>query len=165
MLQNVDRIIKAAMMDDNSTTTSKLIVALQHYASAMDLLLLHRDLDDDEEELFQDYIDDFFEIWFDVFGIDGMSNYIHLLSSGHVFYFLKKYNCLYVYSQQGWEVLNKTIQAYIHQNSQRGGKGSGPKKGEKSYIFPLVRYIIRDLLWKTGDGDGFFIELEKLNSI
>ncbi len=51
MLQNVDRIIKAALMDDDGTTTSKLIVAVQHYASATDLLLLHRDLDEDEKAL------------------------------------------------------------------------------------------------------------------
>ena len=47
----------------------------------------------------------------------------------------------------------------------KGGKGSGQKKGEKSYIFPLVRYILRDLLWKTGDGDRFFNDLEQGNLI
>jgi hypothetical protein len=161
LLQKVDRIIERAVLDDSVRST--LIVSLQHYIQAMELLLLHRVLDDNEKDLFQDHIDDFFELWIQIFGVHGMSNYIHLLGSGHALYFLKKYDCLYVYSQQGWEALNNTIQAYIHQNSQRGGKGSGQKKGEKSYIFPLVRYILRDLLWKTGDGDRFFQNLEQQN--
>ncbi len=103
-----------------------MIVALQYYSNAMELLPLHPALDKEEKCQFQDYIDDFFEIWISIFGIDGMSNYIHLLSSGHILYFLEKYDCLYLYSQQGWD---NTIQAYIHQNSQRGGRGSGQRKG------------------------------------
>jgi hypothetical protein len=148
LFQKVDRIIEGAVTDDS--VRSMLIVSLQHYGHAMELLLLHRVLDDNEKALFQDHIDDFFELWIQIFGVHGMSNYIHLLGSGRVLYFLKKNDCLYVYSQQGWEALNNTIQAYIHQNSHHGGKGSGQNKGEKSYIFPLVRYILRDLLGKLG---------------
>jgi hypothetical protein len=163
MVSKMDKIIETAVSDNG--TRAKLIVALQYYSNAMELLLLHRALDESEKELFQDYIDDFFEIWISMFGIDGLSNYIHLLSSGHILYFLEKYGCLYLYSQQGWEALNNTIQAYIHQNSQRGGRGSGQGKGEKSYIFPLVRFIMRDLLWKTGYGDSFFVNLESKKPI
>ena len=140
IVKHIDIIIEESVTDE--AIRSKLIVALQHYAHAMELLLLHRNLQEEEKELFQDLIDDFFELWLEIFGQDGMSNYIHLLGSGHILYFLNKYGCLYIYSQQGWEALNNVIQAYIHQNSQRGGKGSGQKKGEKSYIFPLVRYIL-----------------------
>jgi hypothetical protein len=160
MLQHSDAIVEVALPEEH-TVRPKLIVGLQHYINAMNLLLQHRALSKDEQQLFQDHIDDFFEIWLEIFGLDGMSNYIHLLSSSHILYFLEKYQCLYLYSQQGWEALNNTIQAYIHQNSQRGGHGSGQNIGEKSYIFPLVRYLLRDLLWKIGEGDKFFIELEK----
>jgi hypothetical protein len=73
---------------------------------------------------------------------------------------MEKYGCLYLYSQQGWEALNSTIQTFILQSSQRGGHDSGENK-RKSYVFPLVRFIIRDLLWKTGEADKFFIELEE----
>ena len=37
------------------------------------------------------------------------------------------------------------------------------RAGERSFIFPLVRYMLRDLLWKTGDADKFFIDLEEKN--
>jgi hypothetical protein len=83
-----------------------------------------------------------------------------MLGSGHIHNFLRKYGCLYLYSQQGWEALNNTIQTFIHQSSQRGGFGSGDGT-RKSYIFPLVRMIIRDLLWKTYKADTFFTKVEQ----
>ena len=125
--------------------------------------MVHRKVTAEEIDLFQDHIDDFFDIWVQLFGREGLSNYFHLLGAGHIAYFLEKYDCLYLYSQQGWEALNNTIQAYIHHSSQQGGKGSGQRAGEKSFIFPLVHYILRDLLWKTGDADEFFINLEENN--
>jgi len=42
----------------------------------------------------------FFATWLDVFGEEGITKYIHMLGSGHITYFLKKYGCLYLYSQQ-----------------------------------------------------------------
>jgi hypothetical protein len=62
-------------------------------------------------------------------------------------------------TRQGWKALNSAIQTLIMQNSQRGGHGSG-ENGRKSYIFPLVQLIIRDLLWKTYTADKFFLDLE-----
>jgi hypothetical protein len=109
LLQKVDRIIEGAVLDNS--TRSTLIVSLQHYVHAMELLILYPVLDEDEKELFQDHIDDVIELWIQIIGVHGMSNYIPLLGSGHVLYFLKKYDCLYIYSLQGWEALNNTIQA------------------------------------------------------
>jgi hypothetical protein len=37
------------------------------------------------------------------------------------------------------------------------------KRREKNYIYPLVRYFLRDLLWKTGEGECFSIDLENSN--
>jgi hypothetical protein len=134
---------------------------MSKYRIAMELLTAHCELSNEENETFQDNIDDFFEIWIQIFGNKGVTNYNHLLGSGHILYFMKKYGCLYLYSQQGWESLNNTIQTFIHQSSQRGGFGSGEGK-RKSYIYPLVRMIKRDLLWKTYEADKFFIHLEEL---
>jgi hypothetical protein len=159
ILKNIDKLIEVGIREGRCR--DQLIISLQHFTSAMEILILHRKLTEDEINSFQDHIDDFFEIWVELFGEEGLSNYIHLLAAGHIAYFMEKYNCLYLYSQQGWEALNNTIQAYIHHNSQRGGKGSGQRAGEKSFIFPLVRYILRDLLWKTGDADRFFVNLEE----
>jgi len=125
----------------------------------MKILTMHRALSDEEINYFQDLVDDFFETWVELFGAEGMTNYLHLLWSGHVFYFLQKYNCLYIYSQQGWEALNSVCTAYTLQNSSGGGSGSGQNK-KKSYIFPLIRYIMRVLLWITNMADCSFLDRE-----
>jgi len=156
MLKEVERIAEGCIPDNEREFKDKLAQACSKYAEAMKILTTHRAVTDDEMEEFQDLIDDFFEIWVELFGTDGMTNYLHLLGAGHVLYFLRKYNCLYVYSQQGWEALNSFCTAYILQNSSRGGYGSGQNKS-KSYIFPLIRYIMRDLLWKTNMADEFFL--------
>jgi len=54
------------------------------YSEAMTILTLHRKLTDDEMDLFQDLVDDFFETWLELFGNDGMTNYLHLLGSGRI---------------------------------------------------------------------------------
>ncbi len=160
IVNDLEAIIEHSWEHHNVEVQCKLKVAIVNYRRAMELLKAHRELTAEEMELFQDYIDDFYEIWIEVFGDEGCTNYIHMLGSGHILYFMYKYGCLYLYSQQGWESLNNTIQSFIHQNSQRGGKGSGEGK-QKSYIFPLIRMIIRDLLWKTYEADKFFMKLEE----
>jgi hypothetical protein len=95
----------------------------------MALLTVNCELTEEEIDMFQDLVDDFFEKWLQIFGHEGVSNYIHLLSSGHINYFMKKYGCLYLYLQQGWEALNSTIQTFILQSLQRDGHNSGENKG------------------------------------
>jgi len=161
MVNNVEKIVEGAIPENELEFKERLKLACSKYSEAMKILTTHRALTEDEMEEFQDLVDDFFEIWVELFGMDGMTNYLHLLGSGHVLYFLRKYNCLYIYSQQGWEALNSVCTAYILQNSSRGGYGSGQNK-TKSYIFPLIRYIMRDLLWKTNMADNFFLDQEHL---
>jgi len=159
-MAKIDPIIEAAVPENNNNTRSKLILALAKYRDGMRILTAHRSLDQEEKLLFQDCMDDFFELWVELFGVEGVSNYIHLFGAGHMLYFLEMYDCLYLYSQQGWEDLNNRCQAFIHQNSARGDYGSGEGKG-KSYVFPLVRYIMRDLLWKTGEAERFYLDYYK----
>jgi hypothetical protein len=92
-----------------------------------------------------------------------VTNYIHILGSGHIHCFLERYNCLYMYSQQGREDLNNRCQAFLLHNASRGGYGSRIGRS-KSYTFPIVRFILRDLLWKTGEADLFFAQLDNENN-
>ncbi len=99
---------------------------------------MHRNLSAEEKELFQDKIDEFYEQWIHLFREAGVTNYIHILGSGNMLYFLQWYDCLYMYSQQGWEDLNNRCKAFLMQNSSRGGYRSGEGKS-KSYTFSIVR--------------------------
>jgi hypothetical protein len=161
MISKIDVIVEAAVPESDHDFRAKVISAVLAYKEAISLLTMHRNLSAEEKEFFQDKIDEFYEQWIDLFGEAGVTNYIHILGSGHMLYFLQRYDCLYMYSQQGWEDLNNRCQAFLMQNSSRGGYGSGEGKS-KSYTFSIVRYILRDLLWKTGDADKFFstIDLE-----
>jgi len=150
-------IIDGSIPDNEGEFKEKLLMACSKYNEAISILTSHRALTDEEIDTFQDLIDDFFETWVELFGHDGLTNYLHLLGSGHVMYFLQKYRCLYIYSQQGWEALNSVCTSYILQNSSRGGRNSGQNKTQ-SYIYPLIRYLMRDLLWKTRLADKFFLE-------
>jgi hypothetical protein len=47
---------------------------------------MHRDLNAEEQELFQDQIDVFYENWIELFGEEGIMNYIHILGSGYIAY-------------------------------------------------------------------------------
>jgi hypothetical protein len=158
MMSSILLLIESAFSNGTDEEKNKLNLACTKYLQAIQLLSARRTLTDEEQDMFQDLIDDFFEIWVDLFSTEGMTNYIHLLGAGHM-YFLQKYKCLYIYSQQGWESMNRICTGYIFQNSSQGGKGSG-ENGNKSYIYPLIHYLVRDLLWKTGEADCFFIEWE-----
>ena len=160
MIHVADVIIEAALPADQQNLIGKLVLALSKYSIAIGLLNKHYQLSEEEVEEFQDNCDVFFHLWVEIFGMEGVTNYIHLIGSGHMQYFLRKYGCLYLYSQQGWEALMGKVQAVLHLNTQRGGKGSGGGR-KKSYIYPVMLFILRDLLWKTGDAKQFFIEREK----
>ncbi len=59
------------------------------YRKAICLARQKEDFTDEEIDLFQDLCDDFFIKILDLKGRDGMTNYIHMLGSGHMSYYLK----------------------------------------------------------------------------
>jgi hypothetical protein len=64
---------------------------------------------DDFIKTFQTKIDEFFLQYIELSGAgkEEITNYIHMLGSGHISYFMKQHHNLYKFSQQGWESLNK----------------------------------------------------------
>ena len=44
--------------------------------------------------------------WLKLAGEEGVMNYIHMIGSGHIHFYLTRYRNLYKFSQQGWEQLN-----------------------------------------------------------
>ena len=60
------------------------------------------DFDDTAIFLFQKDIDEFFQLWVELWGLEqGCTNYIHMMSSGHLSVYLKKWKNLYRHLQQG----------------------------------------------------------------
>ena len=117
------------------------------------------DLTDDEIDKFDDLVDDWFEEIVDNFGMDMLTNYIHMLGSGHISYFLRKYRNLYRYNQQGWEGLNSKITDIFFRHT---GKGGG--LGNKLYIDAVGKMLLRDLMWRSCLAESFFIEQDDKSS-
>jgi hypothetical protein len=51
---------------------------VRKYQDAMALLTVHHELTEEEIDMFQDLVNDIFEKWLQIFGHEGVSNYIHL---------------------------------------------------------------------------------------
>lgn len=130
---------------------------VDHYLLALEILGKRSDLSDDEIRLFQGRIDAFHGIWVRLHGSDGITNYIHLLSSGHISDYLFHWRNLYVHSQQGWEAFNSLLKTFYFRRTQRGGT-SNHGLGSKSKIVPIARWMARRVMWMCGIS---FAEMEQ----
>ena len=106
--------------------------------------------------MLQRKIELFYESWYDLCGKDGLTNFIYLLDSSHVMYYLEKYRNLYRFSNQAWEHLNNRLKMFYLQKTQRGGSGKYPSKIGPSYTRPIARWMQRILMWNTGLGELYF---------
>ena len=101
---------------------------------------------------YQQKADAFFFKWLTLNGVEGMTNYTHIIVC-HMRSFLLIYGNLYKYSQQGWEHHNKRLLGIYHQHTQKGGYGA--KADEKGHIFPLFANKCCCWMWKTAYGRIF----------
>jgi hypothetical protein len=56
--------------------------------------------------------DDFFKQWTDLVGYDGITNYVHMLGAGHIWYYLMKWRNQNRFQNQGWESYNQNVAAF-----------------------------------------------------
>jgi hypothetical protein len=73
------------------------------------------------------------EVWVVICGREGIADYSHLLSSSHIFYWLRTWRNLYRYSKQGWEYQNKRTRNRYRRHTQSGD--SAGNKGKMSSKF------------------------------
>jgi hypothetical protein len=111
---------------------------------------------DADIENYQELADRFFVNWLQMVGYDGVTNYFHMIGAGHVRYYLRKWRNLNRYQNQGWEAYNQQVAAFWHHRTTKGGD-----KVSRSKIKPIARWLLRLMLWKTGEGDRFFQEMDQ----
>ena len=116
------------------------------YCQAMKLLRQKADFTDGGICAFQEAIDAFFQDWVSLHGLDGMTNYIHLLGSGHIAEYLFRHRNLYRHSQQGWEAFNALLKSFFFRRTGRGG-GRGALRTK---LEPIGRWLQRRVLWLCG---------------
>jgi len=79
-----------------------------------------------------------------------MTNYIHMVGSGHIGDFLLRWRNLYRHSQQGWEALNDLIKTFVHRRTQRGGNMGSGAGASNSMLLPIARWLQRRIFWILG---------------
>ena len=74
-----------------------------HYRSALKKVNVRHDMKQREIFSFQRQVDYFFRDWLTLHGEEGVTNYAHMLGSGHLMEYLNRWRNLWAHSQQGWE--------------------------------------------------------------
>jgi len=64
------------------------------------------DFTDEQINQFQSDVNIFFRMWVELCHHEGVTNYIHMMASGHFSEYLIYWQNLYCHSQQGWEAFN-----------------------------------------------------------
>jgi Holliday junction resolvase RusA-like endonuclease len=129
---------------------------LLKYVNAIKVAFQHDDFSDEEIEIFQDLIDEWFYEYVELVGLPGVTNYMHLLGAGHLYHYIKKWGNLYRYQQQGWEMKNGMISAFVHRRTRRGGAGGKYGEAHTSRIVPVMQWFQRSIGWITGEASIFF---------
>jgi hypothetical protein len=118
---------------------------IPHYRNVMKKMQQKKDFTNDDISEFQNEFDLFYQDWVRMYGYKAVTNYIHIMSSGHMSDYLHKWRNLYVHSQQGWESLNNLMKVFFFRRTGRGGGRYG-----KSKLKPLARWLQRRLIWLCG---------------
>jgi hypothetical protein len=112
---------------------------------------------------FQLKINDFFVAYIEESGagIEGVTNYIHMLRSGHIAYYMKSHGNLYKFSQQGWESLNEKFKLSFFNHTQCGGNfDTDTMEQERSYLRSIFMFFQRELLWISGIAELHFMNAQ-----
>ena len=103
-------------------------LAIGHYRKGLHILLSKVDCSVSQILVMQNNFDMFAQIIIFKLGYDKeiVTNYMHLIYTGHMAEYMVHLKCLYRHSQQGWEHLMGNLKQYCFRRSNRGGgKGSG----------------------------------------
>ena len=146
IINGIENLILMSIVD--VTVKDKWLKTIKLYRDMIEILRQKEDFTDEEINEYQNLADEFFKCWLDLHGKDGVTNYFHMIGSGHLTYYLKKWRNLYRYSQQGWESLNNLIKVYYFRRTQRGGYAHDSNGRSTSKIVPIAKWIQRCIMWK-----------------
>jgi hypothetical protein len=130
---------------------AKWLACIPKFREGMIKLRSKQDFDAGSITAFQKDIDEFFQLWVQLWGLEGVTNYIHMMSSGHLSTYLFKWKNLYRHSQQGWEAFNSLVKTFYFRRTQHGGR-SNAGRGRKSRLLPIGRWLQRRVVWLCHDG-------------
>ena len=148
IIDQFELLVKEFCIEDGERN-QQWLQCIPFYRSCILKLRSKKDLGVEEVASFQNDADNFFQIWVQLWGLEGCTNYIHMLSSGHISTYLLKWRNLYRHSQQGWEAFNSLLKTFYFRRTGHGG-ATGQGKGRKSKLLPIARWLQRRIIWLCG---------------
>ena len=133
------------------------MMALNNYRTAIILLRKRDDFTNTEIVTYQHHADRFFQAWVGLWQKEGITNYIHMIGSGHIADYLYKWRNLYRYSQQGWEAMNSLVKTFYFRRTNHGGGVRGGIK--KSRLIPIARWLRGGLSSFAGQLRALFVSI------
>ena len=120
MLESFEIIIDASVAD--ATRIIKWKYCIPNYRDGIEILRQKKEFTDEEIKHFQQLIDSWFQVWIELHGLSGCTNYTHMLSSGHLAEYMFKWRNMYRFSQQGWENFNHVFSTVYFRRTNHGGR-------------------------------------------
>jgi hypothetical protein len=143
VIANFDVLIKFCVPKEDRPDWTE---ALSLYQSSILSMRKRNDFTDAEVHEFQWSVNQFAQVWVRINKRkEGITNYIHLMISGHLSDYLFKWRNLYVHSQQGWEALNLAVKKFFFCRTNRGGGW-----GSRNRLLPVAHWLARRLVWSSG---------------
>jgi hypothetical protein len=138
LMGKIDVVIKKCIPEEKKNQT---LFAVKHYFKAKEILSQHHDYSMADIVMFQAKVEQFMREWVALYGLEGISNYTHMFTSGHDKWFMEEYGNLHHFSQQGFESMNDLVTSFLKKRTQRGGFTS------QTNPMPIARWIQRRLIW------------------
>jgi len=111
-MSNCDRLIDECIPGDAKKCKWKYAIVM--YNAAMKILQKKSNYTVDKIKKFQLLVDHSYLTFHSIYGKDIATKYWHMLSSGHIMWFMNCWGNLYRYSNQGWEALNQLMKSFIN---------------------------------------------------
>ncbi len=143
-ISKIDVLVKFCLTREGNNH-DEYIATIAFFKDTMTLLCKKTNFSNEDIEEFQDLADHFCQKWVALLSLPGMTNYIHMLASGHISEYLYRHRNLYVYSNQGWEALNGLVKQVYFRRTQRGGAAG--RSGKRSRLRGIGNWLQRRLVF------------------
>ena len=101
LLIKFELLIDCCFVDNEKAALFKS--AIYYFREGLKKVNVRHEMSDSEIFAFQKDIDYFYRDWCSLYGVEGITNYAHMLGSGHCMEYLLHWRNLWLHSQQGWE--------------------------------------------------------------
>jgi hypothetical protein len=159
-LQTLKTAVDIAVHEDRTESRVNWKTFLELYVSMIETLTKSEDYVGDEIDELDEKITKCYAMLMKIAGMKGCTNYFHLLGSGHVIWFTRRYGNLWRWRNEGAESQNSVLSLRYNKFNNRGGnKGNSLNKDIKEKCFPfqvLGAWMARLTMWHLGLGEGLF---------